>query len=58
MKKSTLKKLQSRIEGDALPTREHRSHLLSEEMLRMVSGGDDNQGATPTCCPAADDCQD
>lgn len=56
--KISLKKLKNKIEGEALPTKEHRSNLLSEDVLRAVVGGDDNQGATPTCCPAADDCQD
>ncbi len=57
--KISLKKLKSKIEGEALPTKEHRSYvLLNEDVLRGVAGGDDNQGATPTCCPNADDCQD
>ena len=56
--KVELKKLRSKIEGEVLPTNEHRSLVLSEHALRKVRGGDDNQGATPSCCPCADDCQD
>jgi hypothetical protein len=58
--KATLKKLRSRIEGEVLPTNEHRSVVLSEHALRGVNGGIevDNQGSTPTCCPCADDCMD
>jgi len=50
--KVTLKKLRDKIEGEVL--------VLSEHTLRGVNGGlePDNQGATPSCCPCADDCQD
>jgi hypothetical protein len=54
----TLNKLRKKIEGEVLPTNEHRT--LSEQALRAVTGGDiDNQGATPSCSVGgADDCQD
>jgi len=52
----TLKKLRNKIEGEVLPTKDHRT--LSEEALRAATGGDDNQGTTPTGCPCADDCSD
>jgi len=54
----TLKKLRNKIEGEVLPTKDHRT--LSEEALRAATGGDlDNQGATPSCSNGgADDCCD
>jgi len=53
----TLSKLRKKIEGEVLPTKEHRA--LSEQALRAATGGADEQGATPSCSTGgADDCQD
>ncbi len=53
----TLKTLKNKIAGDVLPTREHRSAVLSEETLRNVNGGLVAEGSV-SCSPCADDCVD
>jgi hypothetical protein len=53
----TLKNLKNKINGDVLPTREHRSVVLSDETLRNINGGLAAEGSV-SCSPCADDCLD
>ncbi|HEY3567570.1 MAG TPA: hypothetical protein VGP73_06525 [Thermoanaerobaculia bacterium] len=53
----TLKNLKNKVNGDVLPTREHRSTVLSDETLRNINGGMAAEGSV-SCSPCADDCLD
>ena len=64
--KVAVKTLRRKLAGEVLPTQEHRSQVLSEQMLRSVEGGlklalvfiggGGDIGSTPCCCPEVDDC--
>jgi hypothetical protein len=56
--KTNLKALKNKIEGDVLPTREHRSVVLSEQALRHVNGAMPPAGGTNSCSPCEDDSLD
>jgi hypothetical protein len=55
--KVNLKSLKNKIEGEVLPTREHRGVTLGEQALREVRGGMAASGSS-SCCPCEDDCLD